>query len=443
MNGIRGSRVQGLLVAAALLVAIALIAPSLASATIVYRHRGDLWTMNDNGSGAHALVTAARMPGAGVWTIGGPDVLPGGNTIVFTGTTNANDDGPANGPPGGCGLNCSGTYKLRNGVLTRLTPAPVRCGAGQQWCTSFETEPRLTADGRVAFDSFITAWDYSCALFPCQWSFIDSQDTLDTRSVATGGSRTQWNSTSSLAINSLPTPDPADATKLVYADETFGNTDPCNPNPYYIEEGHRDGSGTHVVICDDAPFVSLAWVPDGSALIDVEAGTQPGIWAYDDSSATNTTKRFLWLLADPAAGQHGSFSTSITTARYMGPDKILFDQNGDLYTIPLTACARAATANAAGCTMANAHRLTHDGKSTEAVWTTTALSCVVPKITGLSVSAARSRLSAASCGLGTQHTAYSTRVKKGRVISQATRAGTILAAGSKVGVTVSKGKRHR
>ena len=66
--------------------------------------------------------------------------------------------------------------------------------------------------------------------------------------------------TSGLAIEPLPTPDPADATKLASSDETFGTSSPCNPNPYYIEEGHRDGSGAHVVICDDAPFVSLAWV---------------------------------------------------------------------------------------------------------------------------------------------------------------------------------------
>ena len=426
--------------------AIALLAaPSLASATIVYRHGGDIWTMNDDGTGAHALMTTAQIPGPGPWTIGGPDVLPGGNAIVFTGTTNAYNDGPGHGPAGGCGLNCSGTYKLQSGKLTRLTAAPAPCGAAQQWCTSFETDPRLTADGLVAFDSFITTWEFSCAQFPCEWTFIPggSSDTLDTRSLATGGSRTQWMNTSGLAIEPLPTPDPADATKLAYSDETFGTSSPCNPNPYYIEEGHRDGSGAHVVICDDAPFVSLAWVPDGSALIDVEAGTQPGIWAYDDSPATNPNKRFLWLLADPAAGQHGSFSTSITTARYMGPDKVVFDQNGDLYTIPLTACAKRATANAAGCTMASAHRLTHDGKSTQGVWTTKALSCTVPKLTGLTVSAARSRLSAASCALGKQHSAYSTKVRKGRVISQARRAGTILSAGSKVDVTVSKGKRHR
>ena len=69
MNGIPGLRVQGLLVAV-LLVAIALLAPSLASATIVYRHGGDIWTMNDNGSGAHALMTTAQIPGPGPWTIG-------------------------------------------------------------------------------------------------------------------------------------------------------------------------------------------------------------------------------------------------------------------------------------------------------------------------------------------------------------------------------------
>ena len=110
MTGIWGSRVQSLLAAAVVVGAIALAAPSLAAATIVYRHGGDIWTMNDNGTGAHALVTTAQIPGAGPWTIGAPDVLPGGAVVVFTGTTNAFNDGPGHGPPGGCGLNCSGTY---------------------------------------------------------------------------------------------------------------------------------------------------------------------------------------------------------------------------------------------------------------------------------------------------------------------------------------------
>jgi hypothetical protein len=39
---------------------ILLMMPSIAAATIVDRHNGDIWAMNDDGSGAHALVVIER-----------------------------------------------------------------------------------------------------------------------------------------------------------------------------------------------------------------------------------------------------------------------------------------------------------------------------------------------------------------------------------------------
>jgi len=66
--------------------------------------------------------------------------------------------------------------------------------------------------------------------------------------------------------------------------------------------------------------------------------------------------------------------------------------------------------------------------------------CVVPKVVGKTESAAVKALSAAHCAVGKVKKANSSKVKKGKVISQGTASGKSLASGSKVGLTVSKGK---
>ena len=472
---------------------LALLGPAQAGATIVYRHGTDIWAMNDDGSGVHALVTAANFAGVGPWTIGHPDVLPNGDTIVLTATTQAYDDGPSGGPAGACGLDCSGTYELVNNTLTRLTAAAAPCGASQQWCTSFETEPRLTADGLVAYQYFITTWQYSCVILPCSWSFVPggSATKLETRSVSDGSGVSEWthstgsSNNQSLSINPYPTPDPADPTLMAYAEDIS-----CNPTCLFdVHVGNRDGTLDRVVVGDDAPFHSLAWTSDGSALIDVEAGTQAGIWTYDPT-ATNPSKTFTWLLADPQPyNSSNPYSTSIGQARYMAPGQVLFDQNADLYDISLSACASSATTAAAGCTMSDATRLTSNGDNHEAVWTSAALStgsgtsgstgtggstgsggttgtggstgpggtsgtggskgtavttrCVVPRLIGLTVVKARRALPKAHCGLGRQSKAYSAKIKRGRIMTQATRPGEKLTVGAKVAITVSKGTKPR
>ncbi len=64
--------------------------------------------------------------------------------------------------------------------------------------------------------------------------------------------------------------------------------------------------------------------------------------------------------------------------------------------------------------------------------------CVVPHLRADKLSKARHALNAAHCALGkVKHKASS--AKRGRVISQSKRAGSVLASGSKVGVTLSKG----
>jgi hypothetical protein len=71
-----------------------------------------------------------------------------------------------------------------------------------------------------------------------------------------------------------------------------------------------------------------------------------------------------------------------------------------------------------------------------------ALRCVVPKVRGKTLARARALLAVRHCRLGRVGRAYSRRVRKGRVVSQAKRPGLHLAAGAKVNLVVSRGRRR-
>ena len=66
--------------------------------------------------------------------------------------------------------------------------------------------------------------------------------------------------------------------------------------------------------------------------------------------------------------------------------------------------------------------------------------CLVPKVKGKTLAGAESALTQAHCTSGKVMKKFST-VKKGRVISQSPRPGADLAAGAKVNLVLSKGKK--
>jgi uncharacterized delta-60 repeat protein len=67
--------------------------------------------------------------------------------------------------------------------------------------------------------------------------------------------------------------------------------------------------------------------------------------------------------------------------------------------------------------------------------------CIVPKVKGKTLKAAKRAIKRAHCSVGKVTRAYSAKVKRGRVISQKPKPGRKLAAGAKVKLTLSKGKR--
>lgn len=65
--------------------------------------------------------------------------------------------------------------------------------------------------------------------------------------------------------------------------------------------------------------------------------------------------------------------------------------------------------------------------------------CVVPNVVKKTLAAAKAAITAGRCGVGTIRHATSTKIAKGKVISQLPSAGTALKKGSKVGIVVSSG----
>jgi uncharacterized repeat protein (TIGR01451 family) len=68
--------------------------------------------------------------------------------------------------------------------------------------------------------------------------------------------------------------------------------------------------------------------------------------------------------------------------------------------------------------------------------------CKVPKLVGLTLKKARTRIVRAHCRVGKITKKFSTRKKKGRVLSQKPRPGKLLAAGARVSLVVGKGPRR-
>jgi hypothetical protein len=76
------------------------------------------------------------------------------------------------------------------------------------------------------------------------------------------------------------------------------------------------------------------------------------------------------------------------------------------------------------------------------VTATFATACVVPKVKGKALRAAKRAIKAGHCSVGKVTKAFSTHVKKGHVIAQKPRPGSQRAAGAKVSLKISRGRKH-
>jgi hypothetical protein len=65
--------------------------------------------------------------------------------------------------------------------------------------------------------------------------------------------------------------------------------------------------------------------------------------------------------------------------------------------------------------------------------------CVVPKVVGLKLAKAKTKIKNGHCRVGKITKKHSSKKKKGKVLKQSPKAGKHLSAGSKVNLTVGKG----
>ena len=67
--------------------------------------------------------------------------------------------------------------------------------------------------------------------------------------------------------------------------------------------------------------------------------------------------------------------------------------------------------------------------------------CSVPSVVGKKLAAATTSITKTHCRMGKVGFAYSTKVAKGRVVSQNRLAGQVLAPDAKINIVVSRGRR--
>jgi hypothetical protein len=315
-----------------LLLGLALLIASGASAQIIYTHdapngSAELWTMNDDGSNQHVLIGWDSIaPNDSVF---GANLLPTSSTLVFVGHTDEYDHVGY----GNDGTNYEGVYKLVNGVVTRISGPP----EDTPTVASSDGSPSQTADGRVVYDEIVGTFDSS-------GNVTGATESLLVRSLS-GGAPSTWVTTPPPFIHlGAFAADPTDSSLLVYESGS-------NPNDLVV--GNQ--SGTNPLVTDAQPNGSdPAWSPNGQEIVDVD-GTPPpgqdgfsaGLWLFYGSSTRE-------LLVDPDPDTQYSIS-SLSNPTFAGPNEILFGANNNIWEIP---------ASCNMCTLAaDAKQLTTDGTS--------------------------------------------------------------------------------
>ncbi len=357
--------------------------PALAG-QIVYAHGGDLWVMNDNGTGQRPLATASQIgipvddadASAGDQTV---SVQPGGTGIAF-------DTYPSGGCPNT--FNCPALYSLIGGKVTRLTGPQSPCNTGGS-CGSMEYNPTVTSDGRVVYEHDFVANSYPCYYYCGGGSALDQQYMV--RKLDGSDAPVAWpippapslpapngNDTSvQPRFSGPPASDPVDPSVLAYQ----GNGFPYDPQAGYPSSGgfplDLDHTSTDPASATQPAYAGsfiwgLAFSQDGSLVADVETnsdGSSKGIWVYPSGQtwqSSGSAFRSYWALADPDNNDGSQFDHGITGLTFVGNNELVFSANYNLYSIPSRCWSTPTTTSSSpsNCQFPqDATQLTHDGTS--------------------------------------------------------------------------------
>jgi hypothetical protein len=319
---------------AALALACLVLAAPAAAGQIVYSHGGDLWVMNDDGSGQRPLASAAQIGGAiDAGSTADPQpvsVQPGGTGVAFV------------APPGGsCGAqtsNCPALYSLVGGRIVRLTAPSSPCGSVSVQCASEEEDPAVTADGRVVYDRLDTASAFICPFY-CGFSGgyseayyvrrLDGSDAPVAWPVPAQSSDPEGEDPD---FEGPTAADPADPSKLAYQ----GNAVTGSGETLYPVDVDAAGSSPSVnaPAYDDSFIYGLAFSGDGSLLADIETGGEKGIWVYPSGQQASPSAQFYWALEDPDNGQGTSLDHFLSGLAFVGDSSLVFSADYNLYSLP-------------------------------------------------------------------------------------------------------------
>jgi hypothetical protein len=323
-------------------VTIVLAAPAEAG-QIVYSHGGDLWTMNDDGSGQRPLATAAQIGGAiDAGSTADPQpvsIQPGGTGIAFV------------APPGGsCPVattNCPAMFSLIGGHLDRLTAPSSPCGSALvTFCASEEEDPAVIADGRLVYERLDTAGTFTC-LYYCGTTGGYSES-FYVRRLDGSDAPVAWPLP---ALESDPdgldpsfegplASDPADPAKLAYQGHFVSGT-PETLYPVDVDDTAAP-PGVAQPAFDDGFLYGLAFSGDGGLVADIETGGDKGIWVYPSGQDANSPgAAFHWALEDPDNGRGTSLDHVFAGLAFVGQGALVFGADYNLYSLPARCWATA------------------------------------------------------------------------------------------------------
>ena len=284
-------------------------APAANAGQIVWGAHNAIWSMGDDGSSPHRLISGRDPRLAGILpqgTVASPDVFAnGGTTVLFLGDTRA--FAPI-GAPAACGQGCTDTLALRRARSSTSVRPPVR----SRRSAYYESQPRLTADGQELF-----SWSL--------WSGLGGRRRGDRAHRAGGAADPEpagpraWRGRTRAAASMPPSgfdgaPDPADPTQAAWVELQGCGNYTLNGMPacqFAVRIGARATAAAPVSIYDDeyqgsatsggAGPTSLDWSADGSELLMVDPfAPNDGIYEFAAATVATPGKPVTEVLAQPA-----------------------------------------------------------------------------------------------------------------------------------------------
>ena len=174
--------------------------------------------------------------------------------------------------------------------------------------------------------------------------------------------------------------------------------------------------------------ITFTVVPGSAAATKTTIAASPASLPADGAAVATISVQVRDAAGNAVTTSAGAVSLRSTAGRLSN----VTDLHNGIYTASLTAGTTPGRAVLTG-------ELGGEAIGSEATVTLEA-QCIVPRLRGKAVTAAKVALRQAHCGLGRVKSVRSTTISAGKVVSQSPGAGRILTTGSKVNLAVSRGR---